>query len=62
MTELVNLRIVRKRMHRRAAEARADANRLVHGQPKHVRDLADAQRQKTDRDLAAHRLDKGDGR
>ena len=62
MAELVNLRAARKRTKQRQDAARADANRLTHGQPKHVRKLEDAQQAKAGRDLEVHRIDKGDGR
>ena len=59
--ELVNLRTVRKRAKRRQDEQRADANRLLHGQSKHVRKLDQAQQAKAGRDLDQHRIDTGDG-
>jgi hypothetical protein len=62
MAEPINLRSVRKRARRRADETRADANRRLHGRPKHVRQLADAQRAKADRDLDGHRIEPGDDR
>lgn len=62
MAELVNLRTVRKQAQRKRDEARANANRLAHGQPKAARELAAAQKAKTSRDLDGHRIDKGDGR
>ncbi|HZL41594.1 MAG TPA: DUF4169 family protein [Pseudolabrys sp.] len=62
MAELINLRTARKRAKQRQDAARADANRLAHGQPKHVRKLEDAQQAKAGRDLDRHRIDKGDGR
>jgi F0F1-type ATP synthase membrane subunit b/b' len=62
MAELINLRNARKRAKRRADEARADANRCLHGQSKHARNLADAERAKADRDLEGHRIEPGDGR
>jgi Domain of unknown function (DUF4169) len=61
MSDLVNLRIARKRAEKRQDELRADANRLVHGQPKHRRKLEAAQQSKASRDLDLHRIDKGDG-
>jgi Domain of unknown function (DUF4169) len=61
VAELVNLRIARKRAKKRHDDLRADANRLVHGQPKHRRKLEAAQQLKASRDLALHRIDKGDG-
>jgi hypothetical protein len=61
MTEVVNLRTVRKRARRREDAARADANRLSHGQPKHIRDLTAAQRKKASRDLELRQLERDDG-
>ena len=61
MSDLVNLRIARKRAEKRQDELRAAANRLVHGQPKHQRKLKAAQQSKASRDLDLHRIDKGDG-
>jgi hypothetical protein len=62
MAELVNLRAVRKQAKRKQDEARANANRLAHGQPKGARKLTGAQEAKASRDLDGHRIDKGDGR
>lgn len=60
MAELVNLRTVRKRAKRRQDEERASANRLIHGQPKHIRALEEAREAKAARDLEQHRIDTGD--
>ena len=46
MAELINLRTARKRAQRRQDEARAEANRLTHAQPKHLRKLKPHNRQK----------------
>jgi Domain of unknown function (DUF4169) len=62
MAELVNLRTARKRAKQRQDDAGADASRLAHGRPKHVRKLEDAQQAKAGRDLDAHRIEKADGR
>ena len=62
MTEVVNLRTVRKRARRAQEDSAAAANRLAHGTPKHERQRAETQRDKSSRDLEAHRIDKGDGR
>jgi len=62
MAELVNLRTARKRAERRKDEREAQANRLAHGQPKHLRKLDDAQRAKAMQDLDRHRIEEGDGR
>jgi len=60
MAELVNLRTVRKRAKRQQDERQAAANRLIHGQPKHVRDLDQAREAKAAHDLDQHRIDTGD--
>ena len=62
MAELVNLRAVRKRAKRQKNGERAQANRLIHGQPKHLRQLETARQQKADRDLDGQRIEPGDGR
>jgi len=62
MADLVNLRIARKRAKQRQDAARAEANRLAHGQPTHRRKLAAAQQAKAERDLDQRRIEKGDGR
>ena len=62
MADLINLRTVRKRAKRRQDDLHADANRLVHAQPKHRRKLEAAQQAKAGRDLDRHRIDKGEGR
>jgi hypothetical protein len=62
MAELVNLRTARKRAKRQEDDQRASANRLAHGQPKHVRKLEAEKQTKANRDLEAHRIDIGDGR
>jgi Domain of unknown function (DUF4169) len=62
MVELINLRTARKRAEKQKDDRRADSNRLAHGQPKHRRKLAAAQKAKAARDLDLHRLDRGDDR
>jgi hypothetical protein len=62
MAELINLRAARRRAKQRQHDARADANRLLHGQPKHQHKLRTEQRAKAGRDLDQHRIDKGKGR
>lgn len=62
MAELINLRTVRKRAARRKDEQSADANRLAHGQPKHIRDLHTAEQEKAGRTLDLHRIEPGEGR
>lgn len=63
MTEVINLRAARKRAERHQKEARAQANRLTHGQPKYLRRIAAAKRTKNDRELDRHlikKIEKGD--
>jgi hypothetical protein len=60
MAEVINLRNARKRARRELDAQRADANRLAHGQPKHVRTLEAKKQAKTERDLDRHRIDRGE--
>ena len=62
MADLINLRNVRKRAKRLEDDAQAQANRHRHGQPKRLRQLADAQKAKVEKDLEGHRIEPGDGR
>jgi hypothetical protein len=62
MAELVNLRTARKQAKRRQDDGHANAQRLAHGQPKHLRKLETVQREKAKRDLDQHRIEPGDGR
>ena len=59
MAEPVNLRTVRKRAQREQDAREAEANRLAHGQPKHLRKLEAARRAKAVRDIDGHRNEKG---
>lgn len=56
MGELVNLRQARKVKIRADKDKVAEANRLLHGTPKNLRNLAKARSDKADQDLDAHRL------
>ena len=56
MAELINLRNARRRAERARKDREAEANRLAHGQPKHLRALRKAEDVKAARDLAARRL------
>ena len=62
MAELINLRAARKRAKQRQHDTRAEANRLLHGRPKHQRKLRTERRAKAGRDLDQHRIEKGDSR
>ena len=57
MAELINLRGARKAKARREKEKQADANRLLHGTPKNLRNLAKARGDKAARDLDGHKKD-----
>ena len=61
MAEVINLRRVRKRAERAKDERSAEANRLAHGQPKHLRERREAEAEKAARDLEAHRMAREDG-
>lgn len=57
MAEIVNLRRARKRQARDAAAADADANRVLHGAPKHARNSAKIQSAKEKHGLDSRKLD-----
>ncbi len=58
MAEIVNLRRARKARDKAEKEKTAEANRVLHGTPKHLRKLSDAQKDKAEQRLSEHRLDK----
>ena len=58
MADIVNLRRVKKAKVRAEKSAQADANRVQHGAPKHLRNLAKARDEKAVHDLEAHKLEK----
>ena len=55
MTEIINLRRARKAKDRAEKAKHADANRVTHGTPKDMRDLAKSRADKAARDLDAHK-------
>ena len=57
MAEIVNLRQARKAKARDEKAKAADANRTLHGTPKHLRNLAKARGDKAKRDHDAHKKD-----
>ena len=57
MAEIVNFRRAKKAKARAAADEKAAANRVTHGTPKTVRDLAQARREKDAGKVDAHKLD-----
>jgi len=58
MSEIVNLRRVRKAKARAEEAAKAQANRATHGVAKSARNLAKARAEKERRRADAHKLDK----
>ena len=58
MAEIVNLRRARKAKARSEKDKTAQANRVAHGTPKSLRNLADARKDKADQALSGHRLEK----
>ena len=62
MADLFNLRTARKQAKRKHSEQRAHANRLAHGEPKHLRKLEDAKQTKASHELDSHRIEPGDRR
>ena len=61
MAEIVNLRRVRKTKDRAEKEKTAEANRVLHGTPKHLRKLSEAKKDKAEQRLSGHRLEKDQG-
>ena len=55
MTKPINLRQARKRKAREDKAKQAEANRLAHGTPKAVRDLAAARRDKRVKQVDGHK-------
>jgi hypothetical protein len=60
MAEIVNLRQVRKTKARTEKDKAAQANRVLHGTPKRLRNLADARKDKDEQAHGGHRLEKPD--
>ena len=58
MAELINLRRARKAREKAEKEKTAEANRALHGTPKHLRKLSGLQKDKAEQRLSGHRLEK----
>jgi hypothetical protein len=58
MAEIVNLRRVKKAKARAEKSTTADANRVLHGTPKAIRELAKVRGEKAKENLEAHKLEK----
>jgi hypothetical protein len=60
MAEIINLRHARKARAKAEMAKTAEANRVLHGTPKALRNLAKARKEKSDETLSGHSLEKGD--
>ncbi len=58
MAEIVNLKRARKARAKADKEKAAQANRVLHGTPRPVRNLAQARKNKDEKALSGHRLEK----
>ena len=58
MAEIVNLKRARKTRDKAEKEKTAESNRVLHGTPKHLRNLAEARKDKADQLLTGHKLEK----
>jgi len=57
MVEVVNLNRARKAKDKAEKEKTAQANRVLHGTPKTLRNLEKARKDKAEKGLAGHRLE-----
>jgi hypothetical protein len=55
--EIINLRRARKAKDKAEKEKTAEANRILHGTPKTLRNLQKARKDKADQGLSGHRLE-----
>ena len=60
MAEIVNLNKFRKAKARTEKEKRAQANRVLHGTPKALKDQSDANQKLIDKKLTGKKLNKDD--
>jgi len=58
MAEIVNLNRARKAKAKAGKGKTAEANRVLHGTPKHLRNLTEARKNKADQALSGHKLEK----
>ena len=58
--DLINLRRARKAKAKAEKEKAAEANRVLHGTPKQLRNLARAEKGKADKTLSDHSLERGE--
>jgi hypothetical protein len=57
MAEILNLRRARKAKAKAEEDKTAEANRILHGTSKALRNLEKARKDKADRGLSSHRLE-----
>ena len=60
MADPINLRRARKARDKAEKEKTAEANRVLHGTPKHLRKLSEARKDKAEQRLAGHKLEKSE--
>jgi hypothetical protein len=60
MAEIVNLKRARKTRDKVEKAKTAESNRILHGTPKHLRNLTQARKDKADQALSGHKLEKGE--
>ncbi|HEX4271844.1 MAG TPA: DUF4169 family protein [Rhizomicrobium sp.] len=60
MADIVNLNRARKAKAKADKEKTAEANRVLHGTPKSLRNLAEARKDKADQGLSGHKLENPD--
>ena len=58
MADIINLRRARKAKAKGQKDKAAEANRVKHGTPKHLRNLTEARKDKADQTLSGHKLEK----
>ena len=58
MAEIINLKRARKARAKADKEKTAESNRVLHGTPKTVRNLAEARKNKANEALSGHRLER----
>jgi hypothetical protein len=60
MVEIINLKRVRKAKEKAEQNKTAEANRVLHGTPKVLRNLQKARKDKADQGLSGHKLGKSE--
>jgi len=58
MAEIINLKRARKAKDRAEKDKTAQANRIAHGTPRALRNLAGARKDKAEKGLSGHKLEK----